>query len=486
MKITGGYLPRISGRPSGVVDEAALPDRLILSLHRRGCAYTPCVADGARVRFGEALARADWPGGTLDLPAPAAGRVVLKAGADGAVAQLELTDLDASRESPLHEPLRRDYTSAETLRAHLGASGLWPLLWSSQARGVPPLDGSDLPKWILLNCVAAEPFRTRGKVILRRDWTRITQGLAFMPRLMAEYGSISMILTDLGDPVVAMVKRDLAGQAWVRFDSVPILYPVENPDVLCRAFRRAHPESRKDTIWILDIQAMSAIGASLVEGRPLHERMVAVGGPGAANPCHVLTRIGTPLGHIAKADTTGGREVRLLRGGLFTGRPADPAGDGLGYDDDGLFLLPRAQEREFLGFVRPGTDRVAYLPCFLTALGRGSDSTLSTSLRGERRPCIACGLCESVCPAALLPQVLHRRLAHGAYDEAEALGLGLCVRCGLCSYVCPSKIELLEQFATAQDHVRAEREATAAARVEQDRREENRRCEQAVAETWQQ
>ena len=86
-----------------------------------------------------------------------------------------------------------------------------------------------------------------------------------------------------------------------------------------------------------------------------------------------------------------------------------------------------------------------------------ADSEISTALRGERRPCIACGLCERVCPVELMPQVIHRYLYREALDEAEAVGMDLCIACGLCTYVCPSKIELQKQFMEASGRIQLEK-----------------------------
>jgi len=202
---------------------------------------------------------------------------------------------------------------------------------------------------------------------------------------------------------------------------------------------------------------VEALGACLTEGLPLHERIVAVGGPGHPNPGHLCVRIGTPVSDLVPKDSTSDG-VRILRGGLLNGVPVDPASDFVQYDDDAFFFLPEGSPREFLSFLRPGFDRTSALPCFASRITGALDRRVSTSLRGERRPCIACGLCEKLCPVGLLPQVLHRYLYHEALDEAEAAGLDLCVDCGLCTYVCPSKIELQKQFAQAREQLRVERE----------------------------
>jgi Na+-translocating ferredoxin:NAD+ oxidoreductase RnfC subunit len=83
---------------------------------------------------------------------------------------------------------------------------------------------------------------------------------------------------------------------------------------------------------------------------------------------------------------------------------------------------------------------------------------LTTALRGERRACISCNACEEVCPARIMPHLIHKYLYQGALDLAERARVDLCVECGLCSFVCPSKIELRQQFVDAKEQIRREAE----------------------------
>ena len=93
---------------------------------------------------------------------------------------------------------------------------------------------------------------------------------------------------------------------------------------------------------------------------------------------------------------------------------------------------------------------------------------LTTGLRGELRPCVACGYCQEVCPAGITPHLIHKSLYHqDDLEAAEQLRVDLCVRCGLCSFVCPSKIELTEQFISAQDALAVEHAQAAAQAAEE-------------------
>ena len=484
MKLRGGYLPRIAGRPARTVRNADIPDELVIELRQGDITYSAAVGDGAKVSFGAPLAQAQVAGGTVALPAPAAGTVRVASGANAQtdVLRLRVANADVRAVGPASAPER---TSGEVTRKALAAAGIWPLVWSSKTGSMPALDGSELPKQILVNFVLAEPFRARGKVVLNEAHERIVNGLRYLPRIMAEYGTIHLILTELGDPSAQTIRKETAGHAWIRIESVPVRYPVENPRVLCRALRRADKTLKPDdTIWVIDAQAAGAIGACLSEGLPMHERIVAVGGPGANDPAHVRVRIGTGLNRFLSTAELG--EANLaLRGGLMRGEPVERDAS-VTYGDDAFFMLPRPGEGEFMSFVRPGFDRASILPCFVSRLTGSPDRRLTASLRGERRPCIACGLCEKVCPMPLLPQVIHRYLYRDAIDEAERAGLMHCAGCNLCTFVCPSKIEMAHQFAEARETLRQERADAEAMETVRNRREETKRMEEEYSEDWRQ
>lgn len=462
MKISGGYTPKIAGRPSSTVREISPPDTLLISLERDGLSYKPAVKNGQKVKFGDTLAEATVEGGKLALPAPSGGKVTLRKEEGEKPPLLSIKTDGRAEVAGIFDQLKPERVSGKKVREALARGGVWPLFWSSRTGGMPTLKTDEHPRAIIINSVLTEPFRTRGKAILQRSWYRIVQGIKFLPRLLADYGTIEIILTAKRDPVARMMYMDLAGYAWLHFHPVPLLYPVEDPIVLTKALRKHDTSIKKDdVIWVIDVQGVEAVGACLDEGVPLYQRVATLGGPGHPEPGHVQIRIGTPIEHILPQNYSPD-DVLVLRGGLLKGEPVVPGTDSVGYDDDGFFFLPKVKEREFLSFTRPGFKRTSILPCFMSKITGAADSQISTSLRGEERPCIACGLCEMVCPVDLMPQMIHRYLYREDFDKAEAVGLDLCVDCGLCTYVCPSKIELQKQFMEATEIIKLEHEEAAA------------------------
>ncbi len=450
----GGFTPKIVGRPVRDLVDVEVPQRLLIDLTRGGLDYEAVARPGERVAFGAPLATVAAAGGTLTLPAPAAGRISTPEGSDGR--RIVIDEVTADRSSAEgFQPRSPERVSREQITEILARGGIWPYLWSSTTRGLPRLDAAEGPRAIVLNFVLTEPFRARGRVIVTRSWERIVTGIRFLQKLLSDYGSIEVVLTSPRDPVAQMIFKDLAGYALVHIHAVPLTYPIENPRILTDALRREEPKIAKtDEIWVVDAQGVEAIGACLSEGIPANERIVVTGGPGRTDPRHHAVRIGTPLTDFAEAVDG----AVILRGGLLNGKPVDAQSAATGYDDDAFFYLPEFSKRELLSLVRPGFDRTSYNRSFATRLTGGYDRHVTASLRGEERACIACGICENVCPAGIMPQVLHRYLHRGLTDDAEKSGLDRCVECNLCTFVCPSKIELAQQFISAKDQIRRERE----------------------------
>jgi len=79
-------------------------------------------------------------------------------------------------------------------------------------------------------------------------------------------------------------------------------------------------------------------------------------------------------------------------------------------------------------------------------------------MRGEKRPCVACNFCEEVCPAGIMPYLIHKYLYADLIEEVEQARVDLCIECGLCSYVCPSKIDLRKQLIEAKVLIEKEKQ----------------------------
>ena len=459
MKKKKGYLPRISGRPGSGIRTCELASPLRIPLRVAGGQYTAVVKAGDSVVAGGRLAELPIAGGSLTLPAPHAGKVDHVDEEEGL---LTFSVIDPSPHA-WSRPTFADPTtlSFEKARELLAAAGIWPGIWDSAGRSVPSLD-TEPPKAIVVKAVVTEPFRARGNVILETDLDLFFKGLTYLERLSGEFAPTYLILTAVQHPLARKIKKAVAGLAWVRPVFVPLTYPAGNSQYIWRNLRKSEKKlGAKDSVWFFDLQSVMDIARCLAEGLVPSRRIISLGGPGYQQGQHVVAPIGTPLTELC-GDLENFDDLRVIRGGMFAGNQINPQTAVVGHLDDGFTFLPEGTDREFLSFMRLGLDRPSYTPNYLSFFRRSEALSTTTSIRGERRACIACGYCEDICPVDIMPHLIWRFLGKDLLEEAQSAGAELCVKCGLCSYVCPSKIELSESIARGIENIEQELSAEAA------------------------
>jgi Na+-transporting NADH:ubiquinone oxidoreductase subunit A len=280
-----------------------------------------------------------------------------------------------------------------------------------------------------------------------------------------------LVLPDITSAFATAVKEHIRGYAWAKQVTIPMRYGCDDFAVLARRFGLKRDSG---PIWAMRTEGVLAVDSALTSGRAFTDRVISVGGPEVNWPCHVPTVAGYPLSDILENFAGDKQEgLRVVNGGIFRGRTVEDSQKGVDCECRGLTVVAEHAAREFLGFVRPGWGRQSYSGCFLSSLRKSFSERFTTAVRGERRPCISCNFCEEVCPAGIMPHLIHKYLYRDLLEEVEQARVDLCVQCGLCSYVCPSKLELARQFDGAMKLIEQEKEAL---------RQEEAAREEAVAE----
>jgi Na+-transporting NADH:ubiquinone oxidoreductase subunit A len=385
------------------------------------------VAVGERVKIGSLLCE-DKRDPRLRFLSPGGGEVVdIRFGPrrviDAIVIALE-TDEAAVEFAPLSED-QISGMARETLVAHLLDGGLWPLLKAFPFRSIAPPD--DTPPAIYVGLGGQEPFQARPEVYLQENRDAFTCGMALLGRLAPE---VRLGLpAERGETLQAL--GDLAS---FEFKGP---YPSDDPGVHLYHQKKDPAENRS---WFIHAQDLLLLAEFCMTGRYPTRRLVALGGCRVRQPLYLDTRVGVPLAHLAEGRLKTDTEVRYVVGGVLTGY-RDTREGFLGWEQTAVTVLPAGEEKEFLGFVRPGARKHSFSRGFLSAL-RYEPLSMDCNLHGEERPCVACSYCERVCPVGILPQLAYKSALAGEVEESLAHGLLDCVQCGLCTYVCPSKIEL--------------------------------------------
>ena len=433
-----------------------LPDVLYLPLQGNSCNFSNlCVQFGQRVTLGDVLAK-DPANHDVPLLAPCCGKVNLDK-TPGHITLEEVSNDDA-RSYTYHDDLEhihRKMGSAGLKRYKLLNLGAWEFVKEAYTGRVPnPLS---TPQAVIVSTLHLEPFLVRGDVLLREHLKQFTRGLEHLQSLL-EYQPIYLAFPKVKTDFAIRIKEKIRGYAWVKLIEVPLKYPYDNFEILSRHL--GHKRG-SEPIWSLDVEAVLAIDTALTTSRPCTERVISVGGPGAAETLHLSLMVGHPLSAIRDAYAM--ENTIAVEGGMLTGRllPDDMKGTSSGCK--GITFIPKLQSREFLGWLRPGFDRQSYSNCFMSSLCSVFPEHMTNAVRGELRPCVSCGFCEKVCPAGIMPHRLHKLIYQDDIDAVEQFRIDLCVECGLCSFVCPSKIELMRQFQEMKETIKAEKEAAAEA-----------------------
>jgi Na+-transporting NADH:ubiquinone oxidoreductase subunit A len=233
-------------------------------------------------------------------------------------------------------------------------------------------------------------------------------------------------------------------------------FPFDDPALLARYLKL--PAGPDATIWAIPVEGVLAVEAALTDGRPCTERIVSFAGPAVREPVHFRLVPGYPVADIL-ADRLCREPARVVNGGLLTGPALPPEQRGIDSECTGLTVVGEPTRQTLLSFARPGISRRSYNRSFVGTLRTDMSMRYKAGLSGEVRPCIACGQCADVCPAEILPQMIHRHLYADRLEEAQRIRVDLCVGCGLCSFVCPSKIDLRTELLDAKRVLREEEEA---------------------------
>jgi len=473
VKFRGGYNVLLKGKPAGTVKSMPEPKVLYLPLRSERFTFTNIrVKNGQKVSGGDVLAT-DPDNYAVPLLAPRTGIVRLNAVENHLVledtAQLE-EHADMAEKEMLH--VERQMGAAGINRYKLLSLGAWQFFYDAFTGALP--DPLGTPQAVIVSTLSLEPFLTRGDVQLQKRLLNFTRGLEHLQSLL-EYQPIYLVMPNISSEFANLIRNQIRGYASVKMLEVPLKYPYDHFTILAR---RLNLKSTGGPVWAVRTEGVLAVDRALTLTKPCTVRIVSIGGIGVNVPTHMKVIPGYPIKTIIE-NYIFEPSARVINGGVLTGKILTK--DTLGVDTEcrGITVLRELVEREFLGFMRPGWSRHCYAQCYLSSLRKEFAEQYTTGLRGELRPCIACNFCEEVCPAGIMPYLIHKYLYANLIEQVERARVDLCVECGLCSYVCPSKIDLRKQLIDAKALIEKEKEEI---RLEQQRQEEARKLSEEKAE----
>lgn len=431
-----GWNIRLTGAPAPQCVTAPPPDRVAVLPER-----IPFIKPRLKVQEGDAVTAGavlfeDKRRPELQFSAPGGGVIeTIQFGPRRVIQEIviRLDDQEGFREFEQFDTRRLAGARREEIVTALLAGGLWGLIRALPFRQIA--DPAHQPPAIYVSLDDQEPFHPQPAIYLKHHTEDLYHGLQALQKLAPK-------VTLFGRPASLGACGDAANVSGLELTAVSGAYPADDAGVLLYHTRTSPADNGT---WFVAGQDVLMLGYLLRTGRYPTTRIISLAGT-LNRPAHVLTRWGAPLNNLLKA--TGNASVvdgvRWVAGGVWRGT-ATHAGSYNGYYDTAVHLLPEGNQREFLGFVRPGYTRPSYSRAFLSVFN-ADPLTVHTNLGGGVRACVACGNCVRICPVDILPQLTYKAILAEDVEGYLALGLLDCVECGLCTYTCPAKIELDSTF----------------------------------------
>ncbi len=436
LHVKNGYDVRLAGKFSPEVKVLEKPDHVALCPER-----IPFIKPRLKIRLDDTVKIGsvlfeDKRNPDVTFLSPGGGKVVDISFGPRRVIREIVIRLDTDEQAETFEVVSEELLKRmerKALISRIMTGGLWPLIRELPFRDLAR-PGS-MPPAIFVNLCRKEPFQADPDVYLDGQRELFNFGIKILKKLTDQKVHIfrspdcANALNHVNDVITHVVHGK---------------YPSDDPGVFLYYTRKSPADNHA---WYIQGQDVLLLAHLLKYGTYPLFRTVAVAGHSLEHGKHVKTRIGAPIAHIVR-NRFPEKGLRFIAGGIFRGYTTSRA-SYLGLYETSVTLLPEGDEKEFLGFARPGFGKPSHSRAFLSVFNTAG-LNMDCGLHGEERACINCGYCSDICPVDILPQFTLKSILADEVEESLAHGLLDCVECGLCTYVCPSKIELCDALTAAK------------------------------------
>ncbi|MGI0152706.1 MULTISPECIES: Na(+)-translocating NADH-quinone reductase subunit A [Idiomarina] len=419
----------ISGMPQQAIDDGqAITTVAVLGEEYVGMRPTMQVKVEDRVKKGQVLFE-DKKNPGIKFTAPAAG--VVKDVMRGAkrVLQAVIIEIDGDEQETFASYDSKDLASLprDQVVEQLNNAGQWVALRTRPFSRSPKLDAE--PTAIFVNAMDTNPLAADPAVIISQEQQAFIDGLNLLTTLTK--GKVFVAKA-------ADAKVDV-GHAKVQLETFAGPHPA---GLVGTHIHFLQPVSMAKQVWHIGYQDVIAYGKLFTTGQVYTDRVVALAGPGTKKPRLLRTRMGANLRELTKGELAQGKN-RIISGSVLNGHKVDDAHQWLGRFHTQVSVLPEGDQKEFFGWIKPGSNQHSVTRAYLGHLSPKKLFAMTTTTNGSDRSMVPIGNYERVMPLDILPTILLRDLLSGDTEQAQKLG---CLELdeedlALCSYVCPGKYE---------------------------------------------
>lgn len=426
IKINRGLDLPISGAPVQVIDSGPKARSVaLIGFDYVGMKPTMVVQQGDRVRTGQVLfSDKKTPG--VNFTAPATGIVSAINRGDKRVLQSVVIDVEDDDPIEFEKFINLSALTRQQAVDNLLASGLWTAFRSRPFSRIPAIDAE--PSSIFVTSIDTHPLAADPAIIIGEQQQSFLDGLAVLAKLTSGKVFVAKAPGAAIPNSEHAVSQDFSGPHPAGLAGTHIHY--------------LHPVSASRSVWTIAYQDVIAVGKLFTGGTLYTDRVAALAGPQVESPRLIRTRVGANLEELCAGQLKAG-ENRVVSGSVLSGRTARGAVAFLGRYHSQVSVLLEGSERDFMGWLSPGTDKHSSLGIYLSQFTKSRLLDFTTTTNGSERAMVPVGNYENVMPLDILPTQLLRALIVGDTQMAQDLG---CLELdeedlALCTYVCAGKYE---------------------------------------------
>lgn len=426
-KIVRGLDLPITGSASGEIVEKRTDHVAVLGPDYVGLKPTMFVKQGDVVKKGQKIFEDKKTPGVF-YTAPVSGTVlVVNRGAQRALLSVVIQRNDeAPIEFNKYEVDQLAGLSREAVTEQLLESGMWPSL-RTRPYGKAPAIGS-VPHSLFVTAIDSNPLAIDPAMVIAGAKADFIAGLT--------------VLTKLTEGKTYVCKR--AGST-IEVEDAPVeVAEFSGPHPSGLVGTHIHlldPVNAKKTVWHINYQDVINIGKLFLTGELDATRVISVAGPKAAKPEFIKTELGADLDELLKEQNIDS-SIRVINGSVFGGRKVVDNTQYLAKFALQVSLLEEGDHKEFLGWIKPGSDKFTVTRTFLGGISKRLFN-FTTTTNGSPRSMVPIGVYEKVMPLDILPTLLLKAIIVKDTDTAQRLGVLELEEedLALCTFVCPSKYE---------------------------------------------
>ncbi len=334
--------------------------------------------------------------------------------------------------------------SREEILETLLSSGAWPFI--RQRPFAIMANPNDMPKSIFISAFDTNPLAPDNDFIVHSHGEDFQTGLDAICKLTS--GKVHLNIN--ADSTPSKVFTNSKG---VQINKISGKHPAGNVGT---QIHHIDPINKGEIVWYLYPQDVLLIGRLFKQGKFDATRVVALAGSQVKSPKYYKTVIGASVKSIT-ADNTIALNSRYISGNVLTGTKVSPDGY-LGFYDTQITIIPEGDYYEFMGWLKPGLNKLSNSRAFFSWLMPHKKYNLDTNLHGEHRAFVVTGEYEKVFPFDIYPVQLLKAIIVEDIELIEKLGIYEVAEedFALCEFVCTSKIDVQKIVRQGLDLIKKE------------------------------